>query len=167
MSRRPPIHTIHRPDRADHFLRLWETLQAAALLHVRPRYPGTLLDPVREHLFHPRRLWRLDLAWPDDLLAVEIEGVYSRPRGRKSRHTQPDGYQADCEKYNAAVLLGWRIMRFTPADLDRRPCQVIEDVVTALLISPPRYRTRLLRLADDNMHQTDPIDDEPLLRCGE
>lgn len=142
VSRRPPIQTIHRPDRADHFLTLWEQLQDAAVTSVRPGYWLPLPNPVREHLFHPRRLWRLDLAWPEERLAVEIEGL---SRGRKSRHTQPAGYQGDCEKYNAALLLGWRLLRYTPRDLDKRPYSVVEEVVTALLISPGRYHTRLTR----------------------
>mgnify|MGYP006149714629 CR=1 FL=1 len=33
-----------------------------------------IAEPVKEHKFHPKRKWRLDLAWPEEKLAVEIEG---------------------------------------------------------------------------------------------
>ena len=29
-----------------------------------------IMPPVREYKFHPKRRWRLDFAWPDDLIAV-------------------------------------------------------------------------------------------------
>ena len=67
--------------------------------------------PVAEHRFHPERRWRFDLAWPDLLLAVEIEGGTWLPWG--GRHNRAAGFAADCEKYNAAALLGWRVLRFT------------------------------------------------------
>ena len=68
-----------------------------------------LPDPQREHRFHPKRRWRFDFAWPDVMLAVEVEGgTWS-----KGRHTRGRGFAADCEKYNEAALLGWRVLRFT------------------------------------------------------
>lgn len=70
-----------------------------------------LAEPVREFRFHPIRLWRFDFAWPDKKLAVECEGgVWVG-----GRHTQPSGFLDDCEKYNAAALLGWRVLRFPSA----------------------------------------------------
>lgn len=64
----------------------------------------------QEHRFHPKRRWRFDFAFPDRKLAVEIEGgIYS-----KGRHTRPIGYIKDMEKYNAASVLGWTLLRFTP-----------------------------------------------------
>jgi very-short-patch-repair endonuclease len=67
----------------------------------------------REFKFHPTRKWRADLAWPKAGLIVEVDGgVWSG-----GRHTRPGGYIKDCEKLNAATLLGWRIMRFTTDDL--------------------------------------------------
>lgn len=64
--------------------------------------------PVEEYRFCKRR-WRFDLAWVDRKLAVEIEGgVYSH-----GRHTRGKGFTRDCEKYNEAVILGWRVLRVT------------------------------------------------------
>ncbi len=72
-----------------------------------------LPSPVTEHRFHPTRRWRFDYAWPQWGVAVEREGgIWIR-----GRHTRPMGYQRDLEKYNAATVLGWRVLRFTPAAL--------------------------------------------------
>lgn len=66
--------------------------------------------PFAEFRFHPKRLWRFDLAWPAHKLAVEIEGgAFSR-----GRHVRGAGFVKDLEKYNEATALGWRILRFTP-----------------------------------------------------
>ena len=66
--------------------------------------------PETEYQFHNKRKWRFDFAFPEEKVAVEIEGGTF---GRKSRHTTGTGYGADCEKYNAATLNGWRVFRFT------------------------------------------------------
>lgn len=64
-----------------------------------------LPEPYREHVFHQTRGWRLDLAWPDKKLAVEVDGGVHRIKGR---------FLADIEKHNALVLAGWRHLRVTP-----------------------------------------------------
>ena len=65
--------------------------------------------PVEELRFHPRRLWRFDLAWPDRKLACEVDGaVWSG-----GRHTRGAGFTEDCNKFNEALLLGWRVLRVT------------------------------------------------------
>ena len=65
--------------------------------------------PCREYRFHKTRRWLFDFAWPDAKLAVEVEGaVFVR-----GRHTRGSGFTQDCEKYNTAVLMGWRVLRFT------------------------------------------------------
>lgn len=57
-----------------------------------------------------KRRWRLDYAWPALMLALEIEGgVWNG-----GRHVRGAGFEADIEKYNAAGLLGWRLLRATP-----------------------------------------------------
>ena len=65
--------------------------------------------PKRELRFHPGRRWAFDFAWPDFMVAVEIEGgIYSG-----GRHVRPTGFENDCEKYNAATSEGWRVYRYT------------------------------------------------------
>jgi very-short-patch-repair endonuclease len=65
--------------------------------------------PVREFKFHPSRRWRSDFAWPDCKLLVEVEGGH----WSGGRHTRGSGFDGDCEKYNEAALLGWRVLRVT------------------------------------------------------
>jgi hypothetical protein len=65
--------------------------------------------PEREFRFAPPRRWRFDLAWPQRKLSVEVEGG----TWVQGRHTRGAGMRGDCEKYNAAVLDGWRVLRFT------------------------------------------------------
>lgn len=67
---------------------------------------------VTEHRFHEKRMWRFDLAWVDEKVAVEYEGgLYQR-----GWHQSIQRYAGDCQKYNAAVRLGWRVLRYTAAD---------------------------------------------------
>jgi very-short-patch-repair endonuclease len=66
------------------------------------------LTPEREYQFCDR-LWRLDFAWPDKMVAAEIDGG-TRGNGRHNRH---EGYTGDCYKINQATLMGWRVYRFT------------------------------------------------------
>jgi len=69
-----------------------------------------LPEPVAEHRFaHPRR-WRFDWAWPDHLLALEVDGgVWTR-----GRHTRGAGFLRDIEKLNSAAIAGWSVLRTTP-----------------------------------------------------
>jgi very-short-patch-repair endonuclease len=66
--------------------------------------------PISEYRFHATRKWRFDYAWPEQKVALEIEGgVWTG-----GRHVRPKGYLRDIEKYNAAAVAGWRILRCTP-----------------------------------------------------
>ena len=107
-----------------------ETLFARGLSLLAPEAPA----PVREYTFAPPRRWRFDFAWPEARVAVEVEGG-TWDRGR---HTRGAGYAGDCAKYNAAVLGGWRVLRFTSDMLysDLRAC--VAQVV-ALLDGEQRY----------------------------
>jgi len=81
-----------------------------------------LPQPVREHRFHATRRWRFDFAWPSQKVAVEMEGLGG------GRHQRRAGFINDTEKYNAAIMCGWRVLRFTGDDLRKRPLQMIEQV---------------------------------------
>lgn len=78
--------------------RLWRWLCAT--------WPG---EWVSEYRFAPPRRWRFDFASPARMLAIEVEGLTHAG----GRHQRPAGYQADLRKYNAAVVAGWRLLRFS------------------------------------------------------
>jgi very-short-patch-repair endonuclease len=80
-----------------------------------------LPSPVLEHKFHPTRKWRFDIAWPNILLAIEIDGG----TWIQGRHNRPSGFAKDCEKFNAATVLGWKVLRYTPAMING---MLIEDI---------------------------------------
>ena len=67
-------------------------------------------DPVIELLFHHKRKWRFDYAWPASMIALEIHGgIHSG-----GRHTRGRGFVEDRAKMNEAALLGWTVLEVTP-----------------------------------------------------
>lgn len=66
--------------------------------------------PETEYRFHPTRKWRFDFAYPDKKIALEVEGG----TWVGGRHINPIGFQKDCEKYNEAAKMGWKVYRCTP-----------------------------------------------------
>jgi very-short-patch-repair endonuclease len=80
------------------------------VLSVQIGHSPVACDGVKaEYLFHESRRWRFDFAWPEKKIAVEVEGgVFIR-----GRHTRGSGFEKDAEKYNAAALRGWRVLRYT------------------------------------------------------
>ena len=72
-----------------------------------------LPEPVAEFRFAPPRRWRFDLCWPQYRIAVEIEGgIWTA-----GRHVRPRGFSGDCEKHSVAAAQGWRLLRFTGAQI--------------------------------------------------
>ena len=85
-----------------------------------------LPEPESEYAFCPGRKWRADYAYPDKHILIEVEGgTWS-----KGRHTRGTGYAKDCEKYNRAAILGFRVLRFT-ADMieDGTAIQTIREAL--------------------------------------
>lgn len=90
---------------------------------------------IREYRFAPPRRWRADflvptvkgLAGPGVDLLVEIEGgAYT------GGHKRGKAYESDCDKQNAAVRLGYRVLRFTPAHVaDGRALETILTMLEA------------------------------------
>lgn len=68
------------------------------------------VECVKEYRFHDKRKWRFDYAIPEHKIAIEVEGgVWTG-----GRHTSPQGFLGDMEKYNTATVMGWRVLRTTP-----------------------------------------------------
>lgn len=115
---------MKRTDAAIYFRRLFEAEAANSP------------QPLAEYRFHPPRRWRFDAAWPDYMVAVEIDGgnrmVKTDSRGRAvvvGGHTKDSDY----EKINAATEDGWRVLRFSTAMLQADPIGCIEQVTRVLL----------------------------------
>jgi hypothetical protein len=69
--------------------------------------------PECEWKFDAKRRWRFDYAWPQQMVALEVEGgVWTG-----GRHTRGAGFVKDMEKYSRAAVLGWRLLRVTPDKL--------------------------------------------------
>lgn len=66
-------------------------------------------EPEPEYRFHGTRKWRFDLAWPDEMVAVEFQGG----AWTQGRHTRGQGFTADCEKFSTAAAMGWRVLPVT------------------------------------------------------
>lgn len=66
-------------------------------------------DPVAEYRFHPIRKWRFDFAYVNQKIAIECEGGI----WNGGRHSRGVGLTQDCEKYNCATLMDWKVLRYT------------------------------------------------------
>ncbi len=82
-----------------------------------------LPEPEREYRFCKRR-WRFDFAYPEHKIAIEVEGG----TWVNGAHSRGAHYQSDCEKYNNAVLLGWKVLRITGAMIGNAP-----DIIKQLI----------------------------------
>ncbi len=79
----------------------------------------------RQMRFHPTRQWRFDFARPDLKIAVEVDGLrapwlYKSEKGKKHHpgdHRSVEGVTKGCERAAEAMILGWRILRVTPAQV--------------------------------------------------
>lgn len=59
--------------------------------------------------------WRFDFAWTPQRVAVEVQGGTWSGRGK---HVRGTGYENDCRKACAAVILGWRLLSVTGRMID-------------------------------------------------
>jgi len=67
---------------------------------------------------------RVDFLWPAQHLVVETDGWQG--------HSTPTAFQADRATANALQLAGYTILRFTHADVTRRPHHVAAEIQAAL-----------------------------------
>ena len=72
--------------------------------------------PVTELCFAKSmgRKFRFDYAWPDKKVALECDGgIWTQ-----GRHTRGAGWLKDMEKFDAAAILGWRVIKRAPQNLN-------------------------------------------------
>lgn len=81
--------------------------------------------PQTEYQFCTERKWRWDCCYPDQRLAIEIDG---------SRHLSHKQRRRDCEKRNAALEMSWKVLSY-PADVILAKCRqpLIVDQVHRVL----------------------------------
>lgn len=111
--------------------------------------------PEPDYKFHPTRGWEFDRAWPGQRIAVELEGGAYGPEvrcqncGSTVRAVRKDGtpgaavhiggahnrftrFLGDAEKYNAAAVAGWLVLRFVHEDVYAQPFQMVDTIRQAL-----------------------------------
>ena len=71
------------------------------------------------------RRYFIDVAFPEGRLAVEVDG--------RAHHSDARAFQRDRQRQNDLVAAGWTVLRFTWDDLVRRPGEVIDRIVAALV----------------------------------
>lgn len=86
---------------------------------------GLKLIAVPEYRFHPTRKWLFDLALVDLKIAIEVEGgLFMVGTGR---HNRGAGMRADLVKYSEAVILGWRLLRILPEQINSGAAYTLVD----------------------------------------
>ena len=69
--------------------------------------------PVAEYQFQPLRKWRMDFAFPEKKIYIEIDGGIWVTGG----HNRGAQMLKDWEKQNTAASMGWRLLKCQPKDL--------------------------------------------------
>lgn len=70
--------------------------------------------------------WEIDIAFPDRMLALEVDGW--------AWHVDEERFRSDRRKGNALTGAGWAVLRFTWADLTEDPEDVVRRILAALLL---------------------------------
>lgn len=78
------------------------------LLFARQVMDAGLPPPHREYLFMQNRDFRLDYAWPEQMICVEVQGMVHRIRSR---------FLSDVEKLAFAQIHGWRLLLVAGQDV--------------------------------------------------
>lgn len=69
-----------------------------------------LPEGVTQLPLSPRRRFKLDRAWPEQMVAVEVQGGTWMA---KSGHNTGSGIENGCYKASLAAALGWRLLPVT------------------------------------------------------
>lgn len=94
--------------------KLWSKSTAAEKFESMLRDSAILASTCQqEYRVVTGRRWRWDYAWPELLIAVEIDGF-------GFGHQTQKRISSAAEKQNAAVLEGWTVLRYTTAMISSR-----------------------------------------------
>lgn len=91
-------------------------------------------------LGHPAEGHEIDLAFPDSMVAVEVDGW--------AWHVDVERFARDRWRQNRLVAAGWTVLRFTWHDLTGRPEEVVAEIRDAVAGYPANRRPRSTRWED-------------------
>lgn len=79
-----------------------------------------------EYNVHHKGAWlaRVDLAFPEHLLAIELDSV--------RYHLNRTSFEADPRRKNRLMVAGWQVLTFTWADYNDRPLELVSTIRRAL-----------------------------------
>ncbi|KUI30119.1 hypothetical protein AU196_05795 [Mycobacterium sp. IS-1742] len=85
-----------------------------------------LPTPVLQHEIVDRdgRIWRVDFAWPERLVAVEYDGF--------NWHSRPEDFRRDRRKRAALQEIGWQVISIVADDVRRDGWGMVRRIETAL-----------------------------------
>lgn len=75
-------------------------------------------------LGHPFGRWRIDLAFPERKVAIEVDGW--------AWHVDAERFRNDRRKGNAITRAGWSLLRYTWHALDGEPVETVAEIVGTL-----------------------------------
>lgn len=106
--------------------------------------------PVREWRFAPPRQWRFDFAWPELMVALEVEGgIWVKPREGEQGgggHNRGKAFLDDMEKYSEAAIRGWMVLRVdTNAVKNGKALELILRALTRAMKVGMRPLERIVR----------------------
>jgi very-short-patch-repair endonuclease len=104
-------------DRMHHGVPESELERRALAMIKRARLP----QPVRQV---PVATYRIDLAYPEAMLAIELDG--------REYHVTRERWNHDLRRQNELELAGWRVLRFTWVDVTGRTEATVEQIRRAL-----------------------------------
>ena len=86
---------------------------------MRVHAPALAHQFVRDYRFDR---WKIDLAVPGAMLALEVNGGYSHARGGKH------GTNSDHRKIRMLTRAGWKVYIYTANEVRTAPLQVIDEI---------------------------------------
>jgi very-short-patch-repair endonuclease len=92
------------------------------------------LAPVLQFRFHPERKWRMDFAFPDVMVCVDVDGgIFAAENDQTAgKHARGAGIIKGFEKRNAAAELGYCVLCYGPPQVRSGEAALqIEKIVTA------------------------------------
>lgn len=82
-------------------------------------------DVKTEHRFSDRK-FKFDFAVIPGMYRIKIAIEYEGLMSEKSGHTTVTGYTSNCDKYNLACILGWKVLRYTALNYKNLECDLRE-----------------------------------------